>query len=61
MHISELVVAALKLEGELFVVDAKKVEDGGVQVVDAHRVRIRFSKTETFFEICRDSSFLPWE
>ncbi len=35
MHIGEAVVAALELEGELFVVDAELVEDGGVEVVDA--------------------------
>ena len=35
MDVGEAVVAALKFEGELFVIDAEKVEDGGMEVVDA--------------------------
>lgn len=35
MDVGEAVVAALKFEGELFVVDAEEMEEGGVEVVNA--------------------------
>lgn len=38
MDIGEAEVAALVTVGESLVVDAQKVEESGVQVVDVHRV-----------------------
>jgi hypothetical protein len=38
MNIGEPVVAALEFEGELFVIDAEEVKNGGVEVVDAHGI-----------------------
>lgn len=33
MDVGEAVVAALELEGELFVIDAEEVKEGGVEIV----------------------------
>ena len=38
VDISEAVVAAAVAVGETFVIDAKEVQDGGVEVVDVHFV-----------------------
>lgn len=38
MNVGEPVVAALVAIGELFVVDAHQVHDGGIQVMHMHRI-----------------------
>ena len=38
MHVGEANVATAEAEGELFVIDAQQVEDGGVKIVDFERV-----------------------
>ena len=40
-HIRQAEVAALELEGELQVVEAEEMQDGGVEVVDMGAVRQR--------------------
>ena len=38
VDIGEAIISALKLVGELLVVDSKQVHDGGIQVMDVNGV-----------------------
>ena len=38
MNIREPEVTTLKLEGKTLVIDAKQVKDGGIEIMDMHRI-----------------------